>query len=200
MLCKSLNFNWLIEYLPKYYYNDPAIINILDSGLYSIKVTLAILNSKLATFYHFNHSPKATKGAFPKILVQDIKDFPLPEINNNAKYVIESLVGYLLFLNDKSKFIDLGITSKRLFVVNIFDKVIDACIYELYFTDEIQPQQVDVIELVAHNLKQIESQSIEEQITHLFNEWNDYKNEVRNRIILQETRSKSVSEIIQSIQ
>jgi conjugal transfer/entry exclusion protein len=85
-------------------------------------------------------------------------------------------------------------------VVNIFDKVIDACIYELYFTDEIQPQQVDVIELVAHNLKQIESQSIEEQITHLFNEWNDYKNEVRNRIILQETRSKSVSEIIQSIQ
>ncbi|WP_286861637.1 Eco57I restriction-modification methylase domain-containing protein [Proteiniphilum sp. UBA5510] len=181
-------------------YNDPAIINILDSGLYSIKVTLAILNSKLATFYHFNHSPKATKGAFPKILVQDIKDFPLPEINNNAKYVIESLVGYLLFLNDKSKFIDLGITSKRLFVVNIFDKVIDACIYELYFTDEIQPQQVDVIELVAHNLKQIESQSIEEQITHLFNEWNDYKNEVRNRIILQETRSKSVSEIIQSIQ
>ena len=46
---------------------------------------LAILNSKLATFYHFNHSPKATKGAFPKILVQDIKDFPLPSINNEQK-------------------------------------------------------------------------------------------------------------------
>ena len=45
---------------------------------YPLEIVLAILNSKLATFYHFNHSPKATKGAFPKILVKDLKEFPLP--------------------------------------------------------------------------------------------------------------------------
>lgn len=52
-------------------YNDPAIIIVLDNNndSYPLEVVLAILNSKLATFYHFNHSPKATKGAFPKILV-----------------------------------------------------------------------------------------------------------------------------------
>lgn len=66
-------------------YNDPAVIIVKDGEQYSLEVVLAILNSKLATFYHFNHSPKATKGAFPKILVQDIKDFPLPSINNEQK-------------------------------------------------------------------------------------------------------------------
>ena len=181
-------------------YNDPAIINILDSELYSIKVTLAILNSKLATFYHFNHSPKATKGAFPKILVQDIKEFPLPDISKNAKYVIEYLADCLIFLNNKSKLDDSKIETKGSVIANLFDKILDACIYELYFTDEIQSQQVDVIGLIADALKQIDSEPVEKQIMHLFNEWNNYKNEIRNRIILQETRSKSVSEIIKSIQ
>ena len=58
-------------------YHDPAIITILDNRR-NILPLLGILNSKLATFYHFNASPKATKGAFPKILVKDIKEFPLP--------------------------------------------------------------------------------------------------------------------------
>lgn len=73
-------------------YNDPAIIIAKDNPSYSLFCLLAILNSKLATFYHFNHSPKATKGVFPKILVQDIKDFPIPIINENDKSIIENLV------------------------------------------------------------------------------------------------------------
>lgn len=77
-------------------YNDPAIIIVKDSPAYSLEVVLAILNSKLATFYHFNHSPKATKGAFPKILVQDIKDFPLPNISEEQKESITTNVNRIL--------------------------------------------------------------------------------------------------------
>ena len=73
-------------------YNDPAIIIVKDNSEYSLEVVLAILNSKLGTFYHFNHSPKATKGAFPKILVQDIKNFPLPEVTQEQKSLLVSLV------------------------------------------------------------------------------------------------------------
>jgi adenine-specific DNA-methyltransferase len=62
-------------------YNDPALINILvpTDAVFSGWALLGILNSKLASFYHFNSSPKATKGAFPKILVEDIRVFPLPD-------------------------------------------------------------------------------------------------------------------------
>ncbi|WP_154648184.1 Eco57I restriction-modification methylase domain-containing protein [Prevotella amnii] len=74
------------------YYNDPAILIVLESELYSLKVLCAILNSNLATFYHFNHSPKATKGAFPKILIADLKNFPLPEISEKAKTDLEEMV------------------------------------------------------------------------------------------------------------
>jgi type I restriction-modification system DNA methylase subunit len=77
-------------------YNDPAIIIVKDNDLYPLEVVLAILNSKLATFYHFNHSPKATKGAFPKILVQDIKDFPLPTVSDKQRNLIVNLVDKIL--------------------------------------------------------------------------------------------------------
>ena len=68
------------------------LITILWRELYSLKVLCAILNSNLATFYHFNHSPKATKGAFPKILIADLKNFPLPEISEKAKTDLEEMV------------------------------------------------------------------------------------------------------------
>ena len=64
-------------------YHDPAIVVVLDNEENEILYLLGILNSKLATFYHFNASPKATKGAFPKILVKDIQDFPLPQWENH---------------------------------------------------------------------------------------------------------------------
>ena len=37
-------------------YNDPSILIVLDNKAYSLEVVCAILNSKLATFFHFNHS------------------------------------------------------------------------------------------------------------------------------------------------
>ncbi|WP_395701013.1 Eco57I restriction-modification methylase domain-containing protein [Aquabacterium sp.] len=67
-------------------YNDPSVLVVKDSGStpLSLEVLIAILNSKLGTFYHFNSSPKATKGAFPKILVTDINQFPLPAVPKAA--------------------------------------------------------------------------------------------------------------------
>jgi hypothetical protein len=82
-------------------YNDPAIIIVKDSELYSIKVLLAILNSHLLTFYHFNFSPKSTKGAFPKILVKDIKEFPIASISKYFENEIEKTINLILDKSNK---------------------------------------------------------------------------------------------------
>ncbi|MBP5369632.1 MAG: Eco57I restriction-modification methylase domain-containing protein [Bacteroidales bacterium] len=103
-------------------YNDPAIIIVLDSDKYPLEVALAILNSKLATFYHFNHSPKATKGDFPKIIVQDIKDFPLPKLNTKEQQKIIDLVKQIFAAKKQVPQAD---TSK-------LEKEIDLLVYHLY--------------------------------------------------------------------
>ena len=107
-------------------YHDPAIIVILESAKFNLYVLLAILNSKLATYYHFNSSPKATKGAFPKILVKDIADFPLPKFVGTVdeKLVIEkvnSIIAAKKINTDTSQ----------------LEAEVDAMVYALYgLTDE----------------------------------------------------------------
>jgi hypothetical protein len=107
-------------------YHDPAVIVILKSSKFSLKVLLGILNSKLATFYHFNSSPKATKGAFPKILVEDIKNFPIPEATEAEKAEIEGKVEQILDAKRENPQAD---TSK-------LECKIDCLVYKLYDLSE----------------------------------------------------------------
>jgi len=109
-------------------YNDPSIIIILDDKKYSIKNILGILNSKLATFFHFNHSPKAIKGAFPKLLVGDIKDFPIPKITRQQQIPFETIVEQIINLKKENK------DTQRL------EDKIDLIVYKLYelIHDEIK--------------------------------------------------------------
>lgn len=106
-------------------YNDPSVIVILEN--YNIHFLAAIMNSKLATFYHFNNSPKSVKGAFPKILVKDIKEFPIAfgtdEINKKLISLSEEIH------NMKQNDINAD-TSKQ-------EAEIDKLVYHLYgLTDE----------------------------------------------------------------
>ncbi len=66
--------------------NDPQIISVIPIGQSSLEVLWAIFNSRFARYYHFNSSPKATKGLFPKLLVLDVNKFPFPA-NASAKAI-----------------------------------------------------------------------------------------------------------------
>jgi len=116
-------------------YNDPAIIIVKENpNSFSIESLLAIINSKLATFYHLNSSPKATKGAFPKILVYDVKYFPLPhEITAKTDSVLKSLVSKIL-LNKKEN------TDSD---VSELETKIDQIVYNLY---GLTLEEIEIIE------------------------------------------------------
>ncbi len=104
-------------------YNDPAVLIVLDNDSdYALEVVLSILNSKLATFYHFNHSPKATKGAFPKILVLDLKEFPLPKYDKDIFDKLENYVNAILKSKKENPQAD---TSE-------LENQIDLMVYKLY--------------------------------------------------------------------
>jgi methylase of polypeptide subunit release factors len=113
------------------FYNDPAIINILEGKEIGLKAILAILNSRLASFLHFNNSPKATKGAFPKILVEDIKQFPIPdELLKKQKEFIDR-VEKILSLKSKNQ------------DTTTLEREIDVLVYKLY---ELTYDEVRIID------------------------------------------------------
>lgn len=113
-------------------YNDPSILVVKDKKQYSfeqysLELACGILNSRLASFYHFRHSRKATKGAFPKIMISDLRSFPIPIIDDkNSEYAknIEHLVNEIVKENIKGDTNDTQI--KRI------ESQIDYLVFRLY--------------------------------------------------------------------
>ncbi len=102
--------------------HDPQIISIINNNPKDIKLLWAILNSKLATFYVTNNSPKAIKGAFPKLLIQDIKTFPLPEISQERERRLEGLVQQVMAAKKHDSQAD----------ITELEAEIDVLVYQLY--------------------------------------------------------------------
>ncbi|MBN1414852.1 MAG: N-6 DNA methylase [Bacteroidales bacterium] len=73
--------------------NDPQLICVIPKEEKSIHLEFlwVILNSRIGTFYHFNSSPKATKGAFPKVLVEDVNNFPIPSVNPETEQKVTDM-------------------------------------------------------------------------------------------------------------
>jgi len=71
----------------------------LKSNDLNIKYLLGLINSKLISFYHRNTSANAFKGAFPKVLLQDLRELPTPKADGKIQDEITKLVNQLLQLN-----------------------------------------------------------------------------------------------------
>ena len=68
-------------YTEEEFYNTPSLINVInEKDILELKYILTIINSKLLGWYHNKTSPKANKGLFPKILVNDVRNLPLVNI------------------------------------------------------------------------------------------------------------------------
>jgi len=103
-------------------------IRSINNDIDSMYQLTGILNSSLAQFYHLNVSSNSQKGAFPKVLVKNIKDFPYPE------KISSSLVAYIKSIIE-AKLID----SNSEYSVSKINQLV----YKLY---ELSDEEIAIIE------------------------------------------------------
>ncbi|MDR2346126.1 MAG: Eco57I restriction-modification methylase domain-containing protein, partial [Planctomycetaceae bacterium] len=188
----------VLWYLLEHVKNQTIIRTITNEKIeYSKKFNYfyaqGILNSRLIKFYVSELLYDGTHF-YPN----HIKSLPIKNIQLSQQQPIISLVGYIVFLKRHGNTTISNIVTNEN-IVAYFEKIIDACVYELYFEDEIKSSNTDILALLNESLSNVTSLPVEKQINQLFSELNDYKNEIRNRIILQETHSNSVSQIIKTM-
>lgn len=68
------------------YLNNLSIINVLspNDDRENLKALTGILNSKLLSYYFIKSTPKAARSMFPKLILQDLRQFPLPNLDGNS--------------------------------------------------------------------------------------------------------------------
>ncbi len=70
-------------------YHDPGIISCLNITEIGSEYLLAIINSKLISWFNLKTSPKGNRTTFPKILIGDIRKLP---IKLASKEIIEKVI------------------------------------------------------------------------------------------------------------
>jgi hypothetical protein len=129
------------------YYSRDVIPVKCDSEWPSPLFLLGILNSGLITWRHHRRSPKAKKALFPKVLVSDLSQIPIPSLSRSkpadqaAHDRMVKLVEQMLELHQKLAAVRTPQEKTALErQIAATDSQIDALVYELYglTADEIK--------------------------------------------------------------
>ena len=129
-------------------YHDPGIISCLNTSSYNMDYILSILNSKLLSWYHVVNSPKGKRTTFPKVLIGDIRKFPIRKTNNSKQEILSKMVNLILnqsqlLLFEKNCFLQTLKEEKQ--VEKITKKI--GSFYELsyeIFKKELKKQKVEL--------------------------------------------------------
>lgn len=119
-----------------------------------IKGLCCILNSDTMNFYHAYLYLDIEKDTFQKILIENCKDFPIPDLNDlNFKRTASTLLDSIIFLKNNS--------SSNL-LIKYYEDIANAIVYELYFPNETKSAGKEILEHLQ-DLKPISDGMTEEQ-------------------------------------
>jgi adenine-specific DNA-methyltransferase len=173
----------------KGFYNKESIINIqLNNSDFSYYYILALLNSSVINWFYkqkFTNNSKLTVNLSKEYLEQ----IPIKLKESGADSIV-SLVSSMLSSNDNlDKFND------------VIFRILDATVFNLYFSDHMREREINVLELVERDVDQVmggrefiklSNVEKEEVIEQLQLTWSHPDNEVRNRVKLFAVRSPEI--------
>ncbi len=117
------------------FYNDINSMVVFDSKKLDLKYILAILNSKLISFWFQNKYDKLQRNIFPQFRVKELATFPILNIETINKNYLEIIKLVDSIMNLKKK--DINANTEK------FEKEIDKLVYKLY---NITKEEIDIIE------------------------------------------------------
>lgn len=162
---------------------------------YSDLFLFGILNSKLLN--HYNKIKNITnQQGFPQILMTDLESLPIKNSNEIVMPAIEVLSNLLQADQD-----------------NIFERVLDALVFNLYFPDHMKERGIDVLEFVERDIAEsfqllgldykkqdafdtLSDAEKEQLIAQLHQKWTDPNNEVVKRMAQFKEKSPDILKVI----
>jgi len=84
-------------YVTGAYLNNKSILNVLPkTDEYSLLFLCGYLNSKLISFYHKRQTVKGDRKLFPKIVIKDLQNYPIPKVDLKAQQPVIDLVNKII--------------------------------------------------------------------------------------------------------
>ncbi len=151
---------------------------------------LGVLNSKLLTYY-IRQSMITNQQAFPQILMTDLETLPIATATPPERSIISNLVDYILFLKETDAAEQVNEYVPNSHLVEQFEEVIDALVYELYFEEDFQRAEIHFHKYASRDFPSIEGLNREEKIKIIHAAYQTLRQkdgEIRNNLKLMDIR------------
>lgn len=109
--------------------NSMIIVNAINN--YDLKYILAILNSRLISFWFLHTYGKFQRKVFPQFKINELREFPIKEIKPDEQQLLIDKVDAIME------------AKKNNHDTSQLDAEIDALVYQLY---RLTPDEINVIE------------------------------------------------------
>ncbi len=133
----------------------------------------------------------------------NVKNLSVPQISSDQQKPFEMLVDYILWLREnKDKIVNEYVPNSH--ISSIFEDVIDAMVFELYFEESVKKEDADVLQYMtlAHGFEVLDLGSSDEEkrllIGRVYDCIRQKEHIVRNHIILQNLHVSEIKIIHQS--
>jgi len=151
------------------------------------KWMIALLNSATVEWFYSLIANKV-RGGYLRAFSDYIKQIPIPEITFEQQSVLETLVNYLLYLKQHAEPpVNPHVPNEH--IITLLEEALNGCVYELYFPEAVQAQQVNVIALIGQHFTPMGDEKddavIRTMIEGGYQVLRASQSEIRNRLIKQ---------------
>ncbi len=173
-------------------YNKESINNIIleESSGYYYKFILGLLNSKLINWYYTNQFTNESKLTV-NLSKEYLSQIPIPIVDKDIQEPFVIIVDYILVLHESLDPKPLDEYVPNSYLISLFEDILDAMTFELFFKNDFLDVGVEFIEIVRKDFKSINnSDSIAQQktILEVYQKLRQKDNAIRNSLKLMDIR------------
>lgn len=167
----------------------------LKTDKFQTRYITALLNSLVVGFYFLKKYAREEK-TFPEIRIHELESLPIADASISAQSTISSIVDFIILCKNSEE--NLIKNTENYLVAGLFDQLLNGCVYQLYFGEEMKKAGVDILALVEKDLESVKKLPTEKAIEKLYAKWQEPRNEVRNRLLLMSTRCPDTIGVIEA--
>lgn len=141
-----------------YYVLNSILVLKLNNQNFSYKYLAAVLNSTCIDFLYKNLTQEEGR-TFAEVKPANVRKLYIPDATKEEQNLLSILYDYLVFLkNPKQKEPFISVNSM---FVDLFEKIVDGCVYELFFREHMKEREIDIMNYLYQKIKPINGLSDE---------------------------------------
>ena len=135
-----------------FYVLDSILVFKKNTEQYCYKYIAAVLNSTLTDYLYKNLTQEEGR-TFAQVKPANVRKLYIPDATKEEQNLLSILYDYLVFLKNPKQ-IEPFIPINSMFV-DLFEKIIDGCVYELFFREHMKEREIDIMNYLYQKIKPI---------------------------------------------